>query len=146
MKVAMDRFLVLGVLALAPGLAEAQGTAADYQRAQEARQKYQGLATGIAGPATWIDDGRFWYRKSVKGGNEFVLVDAVSQTKKPAFDHDKFAAALSAVTGQRFSAIELPFTAIEFADAGQVIQVTAAGAARMEQPLKFARLGDILRL
>ena len=82
----------------APGLAGAQGTVADYQRAMGLREKVQGLAVNAPEPATWVEKTpRFWYRKSVKGGNEFVLVDASSPQKRPAFDHEKIAASLTAV-------------------------------------------------
>ena len=57
MKLAIRCLLLLAPALFTPA-AHAQGTAADYQRAQEARQKYQGLATGIAGPVTWIDGER----------------------------------------------------------------------------------------
>ncbi len=57
--------------------AQAQGTLNDYQRANSLRDKYQSLAINIAERANWIEKtSRFWYRKSVKGGSEFVLVDA----------------------------------------------------------------------
>jgi dipeptidyl aminopeptidase/acylaminoacyl peptidase len=118
------RFLLI----LAPAVACAQGTAADYQRAREARQKYQGLATGVAGPVTWIDAERFWYRRSIPGGNQFVLVDAASLTRRPAFDHDKLAAALSAAAGEKYLPAALPFASIDFADAGAALRVTAAGS------------------
>jgi dipeptidyl aminopeptidase/acylaminoacyl peptidase len=114
------------LLLLAPAIADAQGTPADYQRAQEARQKYQGLATGMAGPVTWIDGEHFWYRKSVKGGNEFVLVNASSRSKGPAFDHEKLAVSLGLATGQKYTAITLPFTAVEFSDGA--LQVAVAGS------------------
>ena len=116
------------LLALAPVAALAQGTAADYQRAQEARQKYQGLAINIAGPVTWTDAEHFWYRRSVKGGHDFLLVDAASKNKKPAFDHEKLAAALSSAAGQKYDPLTLPFTTFEFADAGRTMQVAAAGS------------------
>jgi dipeptidyl aminopeptidase/acylaminoacyl peptidase len=119
-----SRFLLI----LAPSLGLAQGTAADYQRAQEARQKYEGLAVNVAGPVTWMDANRFWYRKSVKGGNEFVLVNAALKSKAPAFDHEMLAASLSKATGEKYTAITLPFTTIEFGDNGGSIQVAAAGS------------------
>ena len=47
---------------------------------------------------SWINESnRFWYRKSVEGGNSFMLVDAATQAKGPAFDHERLAAALSAL-------------------------------------------------
>jgi len=96
-------------MALAPALVRAQGTLADYQRGQALRTKTQGLVVNAPGPANWIGEtDRFWYSKSVKGGTEFVLVDAQAGTKKPAFDHEKLAAAISA-TGHKTTALALPF-------------------------------------
>ncbi|HKF57342.1 MAG TPA: hypothetical protein VKJ45_17920, partial [Blastocatellia bacterium] len=51
----------------------AQGSQADYRRALDIRRKYQGLAVDVAERATWINNtSRFWYRKSVTGGGQFV--------------------------------------------------------------------------
>jgi dipeptidyl aminopeptidase/acylaminoacyl peptidase len=109
---ARGRFLALAVIFLVmPSLAQAQGTAADYKRAQSLREKFQGLAVNVPGNPTWIEgDNHFWYRKSVPGGYEFVIVDADSLTKKPAFDHEKLAAALSSASGAKYTAVTLPFT------------------------------------
>jgi putative intracellular protease/amidase len=91
---------------------QAQGTQADYQRALGLREKFQGLAINVAGPVNWIGEtNHFWYSKSVKGGAEFLLVDAETQAKKPAFDHEKLAAALSAASGGKYTALTLPFGA-----------------------------------
>jgi dipeptidyl aminopeptidase/acylaminoacyl peptidase len=98
-------------ISLAPAIAGAQGTAADYQRAQGLREKFQGLAINVPGNPTWIEgDDHFWYRKSVPRGYEFIIVDAEKLTKKPAFDHEKLAAALSAASGTKYTAVTLPFT------------------------------------
>jgi dipeptidyl aminopeptidase/acylaminoacyl peptidase len=72
---------------------------------------------------------RFWYRKSVKGGNEFVLVDAETLTKKPAFDHAKLAASLSAAAGEKYTHLTLPFMSITFVDNEQALEFAAAGSA-----------------
>ena len=78
----------------------AQGTLADYQRAHDLRNKSRDLVVNTPGAASWISDSdHFWYPKSVKGGTEFVLVDADAGAKKPAFDQDKLAAAISGATG-----------------------------------------------
>lgn len=90
--------------------ARAQGTLSDYQRAQGLREKFQGLAINIPGQTNWIlGTNHFWYRKSVRGGYEFVLVDADSLAKRPAFDHEKLAAALSSASGNKYTAVTLPF-------------------------------------
>ncbi len=88
----------------------AQGTLADYQRAQDLRAKARGLVVNEPGAMTWIGESdHFWYPRSVKGGFEFVLVDASTSTKKPAFDHEKLAAAISTATGKKYTALALPF-------------------------------------
>jgi putative intracellular protease/amidase len=102
--------LVLILFLLCIPAAHAQGTVADYQRAQGLREKFQGLAVNVPGQANWIaGTNRFWYRKSVSGGYEFILADADTLTKQPAFDHEKLAAALSFASGTKFTAVTLPF-------------------------------------
>lgn len=88
----------------------AQGTLADYQRAQGLQTKARGLVVNTPGAANWIGHSdRFWYSKPVHGGTEFVMVDATGATKAPAFDHEKLAAAISTATGGHYTALTLPF-------------------------------------
>ncbi len=101
----------------------AQGTLNDYQRANGLRDKYQSLAANIAERANWIEKtSRFWYRKSVKGGNEFVLVDAETLARRPAFDHEKLAASLSTATNEKYTALKLPFRTFTFTDNERAIE------------------------
>jgi dipeptidyl aminopeptidase/acylaminoacyl peptidase len=110
--------------------ARAQGTAADYARANGLRAKYEGLVVNLPGPATWIDKSdRFWYRRMVKGGSEFIIVDAETQQKRPAFDHEKIAAALTKATGTSYTTLTLPFNTIAFVDNERTLEVTVGGAA-----------------
>src|SRR5262249_43957596 len=96
---------------------EAQVTKADYERATSRRSQLQGLAINMADPANAIPDtNRFWYRKTVKGGSEFVVVDPDTQAKRPAFDQEKLAAALSTSTGEKYQALTLPFSTFTFTD------------------------------
>jgi putative intracellular protease/amidase len=79
-------------LAAAVLCAQSEG---DYQRAKGLRDKYQGLALNVTGPINWIGaTDRFWYRKSVAGGNVFMVMDAGTLQKAPAFDHEQLAKAL----------------------------------------------------
>jgi dipeptidyl aminopeptidase/acylaminoacyl peptidase len=81
-------------------------------------------------PHWFADDTKFWYRTDTKGGvREFILVDADSGKKAPAFDHAKLAAGLSKAANAEFKADRLPFDAIEFADAGKVLKFETAGKA-----------------
>ncbi len=135
MKMLFVGLLVDGlVLMLSCSSMDAQGTFADYQRAHDLGAKSFELVTNMPGPAHWIgDEHRFWYARSVKGGNEFVLVDADARTKKPAFDQVKLAAAVSAVTGRPYTALTLPFAPVR-SRAGGRPQVEARGKS---SPLKF---------
>lgn len=96
-------------LLLLPAALQAQGTAADYRRADSLGARYRGLAVDIAETPRWISATRFWYRKGVPGGNAFVLVDAAARTGGPAFDHARVAAELSH-DSVRYTPITLPFS------------------------------------
>lgn len=101
----------------------AQGTRADYERAMSLRERYSGLALNLAERPTWIEKtSRFWYRRTVRGGHEFILVDAETQAKRPAFDHERLAAALSAAANQKYTALKLPFEQISFVDGEKAIE------------------------
>jgi dienelactone hydrolase len=101
---------IMAAAALFGGSLLAQGTLADYQRGQELQTKASELVVNAPGAPNWIGTSdRFWFAKSVKGGTQFVLVDADGKTKKPAFDHDKLAGAISTASGQHYGALTLPF-------------------------------------
>ena len=118
---------LLGTLLLPAG-ALAQGTAADYERANGLRTKYEGLVSNVPGTVTWIENThRFWYRKVNRGGFEFVMVDADTQRKTPAFDHQKLATALSKATGKAYTATTLPFTTMTIADDEKTLEAAFDG-------------------
>ena len=95
-------------------LLHAQGTLADYQRAHDLRVRARDLVVNTPGAATWIGDSdHFWYQMAVKGGTAFILVDAEAGSKKPAFDQDKLAAAISSVTGHPYTGLKLPFAPMQ---------------------------------
>src|SRR5262245_44916983 len=122
--------LLLAALHTMAAPALAQGTPADYTRANGLRAKYDGLVMNVPGPATWIDtSNHFWYRRAVKGGSEFVLVDADTRQKRPAFDHEKLAAAPSKATGGSYTALTLPFNAITLTDNERTLEVAFEGNA-----------------
>ena len=112
----------------------AQGTLADYQRAQGVQAKAKNLVVNMVGPTTWIGESdHFWYPRTVKGGTEFVLVDATSGSKKLAFDHEKLAAAISAVTNHKYIALALPFAPVPGARPARPVD----GAVPTTSPLTF---------
>ena len=96
----------------------AQGTLDDYRRAAAINQRLAGLTVDIAQTPTWIGPTRFWYRKSVKGGNQFVMVDAPTGEKRAPFDHARLATALTSAAAPRapYTATTLPFTEFTFVE------------------------------
>jgi dipeptidyl aminopeptidase/acylaminoacyl peptidase len=106
----------------------AQATVADYQRAMELRDKYDGLAIQTAEAPRWIEQtSRFYYRRTVKGGHEWILVEPGTREKLPAFDHEKLAAAITSATPRKATALDLPFSAFTFVDKGRAIEFTLNG-------------------
>jgi dipeptidyl aminopeptidase/acylaminoacyl peptidase len=119
---------VLVCVGLFSVLAGAQGTLADYQRAQGLEAKARGLVVNSPGVPAWIGQSdHFWYSKTVKNGHEFVMVDAATGTKKPAFDHDRLAAAISSASGGKYTGTTLPF-APAAGRGGRGANANAAGA------------------
>src|SRR6478735_6973672 len=108
--------------------AQSQGIQADYDRANSFPSRLSGKVIDVAEAPNWLSASQLWYRKSVKGGTEFVLVDAAAVAKKPAFDHARLAAALSVAAGASYTAQTLPFTSFTYVDNMQAIEF-AIGAA-----------------
>ncbi|HEY9516641.1 MAG TPA: DPP IV N-terminal domain-containing protein [Gemmatimonadaceae bacterium] len=115
---------------LLPVASGAQGTAGDYARAEGFRARTAGLVVNAPDTPVWLAQGdRFWYRKSVTGGHAFVLVDAKTLHKAPAFDHERIAAALTTAMGKSITSTTLPFSRFTFAADGKAIEF-ALGSGR----------------
>ncbi len=120
--------LLLTLLA-APRGAAAQGTRADYQRADGLRGRFRDKVFKAKVEPHWFDENtKFWYRNLLPEGREFVVVDAAAGIRRPAFDHKKLAAALSEASGRGFQADRLPFDWLDFSRPG-VIRFKAEGKA-----------------
>lgn len=110
-------------IALAAAPVFAQGTKADYQRADGLQRLFANKVFKTTLQANWFaNDTKFWYRNDLaEGAREFVLVDAVAGKRTPAFDHAKVAAALSKATGKTVKATHLPIERLEFSDAESTV-------------------------
>ena len=129
--------VALGVVALSYStLAQSTGVQADYDRAFSLTERTRNKVYDSAEAPTWIPGTEmFAYRKSVRGGNDFVLVNAAMGTKAPAFDHARLATALSAAAGGAYTALTLPFTTF----VGHV--TAAAGGPQTLSSIDFALTG-----
>jgi dipeptidyl aminopeptidase/acylaminoacyl peptidase len=124
-------FVLVGVLALSVSLVSSQTdtrprlTADDYARAE----RWMGYNTAplvfrMTVRPNWLADDRFWYRVTIPGGSEFVLIDPARASREPAFDHAAVAAVLSKTAGPTYTATTLPFTQIDYAPDGETFQFT----------------------
>jgi dipeptidyl aminopeptidase/acylaminoacyl peptidase len=97
-------------MVLLPVMTWAQGTQADYERANRVNDRLTPLILGQPSTPEWLgQSSRFWYRITVDGGNEWRLVDATAAQQGPLFDHARLATALSTATGNTYTAVTLPF-------------------------------------
>ncbi|MCB9288104.1 MAG: DPP IV N-terminal domain-containing protein [Lewinellaceae bacterium] len=103
-------------------------TAEDYARGENALYQHtSNLVFRDDVRPNWIGGHRFWYRNSIPEGHEFLLVDAKSKKRMPAFNHEKLAAALQEATGKDNTPTNLPFSRFEFTNEGQAITFDAKG-------------------
>jgi len=129
-------------LAVSPA-AWAQGTAADYARAEKMlAAAVNPLVVGGSVNATWLADDRFTYRSTVADGFEFLVVDPVAKTKTRAFDHEALAKALAAASGATIDAKRLPFASFELAADGSAVSFDYAGK-RYTCDVKGARCSGV---
>jgi dipeptidyl aminopeptidase/acylaminoacyl peptidase len=127
----MNRRRIVWTLALltVSGLAQTgwgQVTLSDYDRAFNLQKKYSSLVLNQPDAPVWLHDrDQFLYRTSVEGGHGFVIYDAATLTRHPAFDQSKLASALDAASGEHYTALTLPFESFRFLSGDSAIAFVA---------------------
>ncbi len=119
------------IISALPVLAQQQPrayTAADYDSAA----KYLGgglgaLVVGGTVQANWLPDERFWYVSTTTAGSQVVLVNPVSRTRAPAFDHARVAAALTSAGGGQLTAQQMATQQLTLSPRADTVIVTVAG-------------------
>ena len=121
-------FLFLIATACAPSPAPAQGTRADYEKAEKFDERYNGKIFRHRVDPQWASDSKaFSYRlETAPGRQEFIWVDATSGKRDLLCDHEKLAAAFRAAGAPEAKAENLPLAAIE-RDPSGVIRTSAFG-------------------
>ena len=109
--------------------AQGQGSKADYERAAALAQRTRNTVFRASVRPHWLSGGaKLWYRvETAPGEHEFVLIDAEQGARRPAFDHDRLAAALGEVLGKSIDSKRLPFRTTRFVDDRDEIRFTAEG-------------------
>jgi len=104
-------------LILSQTISFSQGTADDYKRADDlARNTMSKVFYGNVRPS-WIGKtGNLFYENLTPSGTEYVIVNAITRSKKPAFDQKKFITAFESATGKKAEAGKLPVRNIIFSE------------------------------
>lgn len=102
--------IALPLMLLSSGPAFAQGTLEDYNRAYSLRQKFSGYQVyhSDVNPHWVTGTSSFWYLQRTPQGNEYLLVDADRQIRRPLFVHDSLAVQLQRSLGRNVDARNLP--------------------------------------
>ncbi|WP_210464368.1 S9 family peptidase [Rufibacter roseolus] len=125
---ALKQVLVCALVLLGSGAVQAQGTKADYERAEKLKVAMNTKVYYAPSRFSW-EKGKesFWYVRQTPRGKEFMLVNAQKRSKKPAFDQQKLAKELSAALGKTLDSYNLPFTEITFVEDGKAMEFVAEG-------------------
>lgn len=134
MKVAFRLKIIVRVCLLSVPLfavqnVAAQGTHSDYERALNLGKTTANKVFKQRVTAHWLaDNAQFWYRNDLPDeAREFILVNAETGIRQPAFDHEHLARALSEATGQKVSADRLPIERLRFAESASQLLFTSDG-------------------
>jgi dipeptidyl aminopeptidase/acylaminoacyl peptidase len=100
----------------------AQGTHSDYERALNLRKITANKVFKQRVIPHWLPGNtQFWYRNDLADEvREFILVNAETGTRQPAFEHERLATALAKATGKEIRADKLPIDKLKFTESGSV--------------------------
>ncbi|ASP47743.1 S9 family peptidase [Cognaticolwellia beringensis] len=82
-----------------------------YQQAERKLAKHtENLVFGTVEQASWTENNTLIYQSNTEQGTQFFSIDAVTKTKRLAFNHQKLASALARITEQEVNQEKLPFS------------------------------------
>ncbi len=115
--------VILAAVFLTAGLARGEVSKEVYARAEQMLD-WNATERVFNAPVDphWIDENRFWYRKRIPLGHEFIYVDPAGGVRRPAFDHVKLAASLSSASGSAFEPYQLPFEELDLIDGETILE------------------------
>src|SRR5690625_145934 len=82
----------------------------------------------MIGQPRWRGDSNpFWYRRSVRGGSQFIRLNADQEIQELAFDPERLAGVLSEKSGEEFTGETLPFYTFEYQEDFREIEFAFEG-------------------
>lgn len=122
----MAQMLSFIVLLFFWGSVKAQGTKADYQRADTIFENASEKIYNAPENFNWSEEGdQFWYFKKTRGGGRYMLVDVSKKEKKELFDHKRFADVLEAESNNTVDSNELPISSLKYNRAEEELRFNA---------------------
>ncbi|WYJ43271.1 DPP IV N-terminal domain-containing protein [Bradyrhizobium sp. 2S1] len=94
----------------------------DYERALTTEDRYARLTVNVPDVPFWLGEGdALVYRRTTRGKQQFIFVDAGRGVRQPAFDQARLATALNRASHKHYRPENLPFDHFELADKGAKI-------------------------
>ncbi|MGD8500835.1 MAG: DPP IV N-terminal domain-containing protein [Phycisphaerales bacterium] len=123
------RAAVLAASLFAAQNGAAQGTRSDYERALNLRELTANKVFKDRVRPHWLSGNtQFWYRNDLADEQrEFILVNAETGVRQPAFDHERLAKVLADATAEEIQASRLPLDKLEFPEPGSELLFTSQG-------------------
>ncbi len=125
----MKKLCVALLFVLFPVLVFAQGTKEDYERSSSLAQRTQNKVFPKLSKPQWLSDNkRLWYREQLSPKSDrYMLVDAESGKREPAFDHAKLAEALKGAGFEKAQAELLPISRLVFLEKNEGVAFRCGG-------------------
>lgn len=140
------RFIYFFLLTTLPSIATAQGTQTDYDRANSLRETTRNTVFRRKVAPNWAAGGkRLWYRIEVAPSKfEFVIADAETGKREPAFDNIDVAKKLAEASKKTVDAGHLPFQRLTILDEEDAIEFSAlSGVWKFDRSTKeLSRIRD----
>jgi dipeptidyl aminopeptidase/acylaminoacyl peptidase len=123
------KFLGLSVILCSLAIAFAGGKKEDYERANRLRDLTANKVYRDQIKANWLPDNKhFWYRvRTGQNSFEYILVNAETGKREPAFDHAKLATALKEKGITNVSPENLAINGLQFDLANNIVKFNIAG-------------------
>jgi len=103
-------------------------TLEDYQRAENMLAvNTSPLITDMVSDPIWLKNDQLFYKRSTPEGWTYLLANPLTKEKKPAFDHDKLASALTTADIKEINPNKLELTQIVYAEDGSLMNFSLGG-------------------
>ncbi len=125
-KISIFTIIVIVIFSCANSKNQKQFTLAEYEdAAKHMDRSLYGLVYNQVSGSAFVNNNNLLYTTKTKVGKKFVLVNANTQTKETAFNHEKLAKTLSKELDKEIDATALPISNVSFSKDLNILQFIA---------------------